>query len=202
MHLISGVEPASPATSSGPHAGETIHPARQSAVVTAPIGTGYTVFNNPIAFTGKMLGYITEYLLSSVNHLVYISLHDDAVICAPRPNSRIADLINRVEEMAHLHSDWNGYNSEPPNKFARDMAETILLSAAKVIVPNRVAPSAQGGVGICFYNGERYGDIECLNTGEILATISDGSGRPLVWDVKPSETGRALERIVEYVNPT
>jgi hypothetical protein len=82
------------------------------------------------------------------------------------------------------------------------MAETILLSAAKVIVPNRVAPSAQGGVGICFYNGERYGDIECLNTGEILATISDGSGRPLVWDVKPSETGRALERIVEYVNPT
>jgi hypothetical protein len=114
--------------------------------------------------------------------------------------SQIAEFINQVEAWEALHVDWNGYGSEPPNRFAREMAGTILLSAANVIVPNHVAPSAQGGVGICFYRGNRYGDIECLNTGEILATISDGSGHPLVWEVNPGATGRALERIGQYIN--
>jgi hypothetical protein len=63
-----------------------------------------------------------------------------------------------------------------------------------------VTASAQGGVGICFYHGKKYGDIECLNTGEILATTSDGSGRPQVWEVRLSESKGALERIGQFIN--
>jgi hypothetical protein len=201
MHLVSGTELAKPAISSGPQAGDNICSARQS-VVTSP--NGATWYAKSIALTGNMFDWITEYILSNIKQNIVSSgsLSNAAVIRSPLPSNQIADFINSVEEMKYLHVDWNGYNSEAPNKFARDMAESVLLSAARVIIPNRVAPSAQGGVGICFYNGDRYGDIECLNTGEILATISDGSGRPLVWEVRPSETWRALERISAYINST
>ncbi len=112
---------------------------------------------------------------------------------------RIAALLNDVENMKLLHSDWNAQGSEPPNAEAVESAQAILLSATSVIVPTRVTASAQGGVGICFYRGKKYGDIECLNTGEIFATISDGSGRPQVWEVRLNESKGALERIGQFI---
>src|ERR1700676_4197939 len=166
MLLVSGTEPASTAASSRNHAGENIHSARQSIVVTRANGTIYEAgYGNPIAFTGKILGWITQCVLSNIReHFVSSAISSNAAgIYLTKPSSQIADFINSVEEMGNLHADWNGYDSESPNKFARDMAETILLSTAGVIIPSRVAPSAQGGVGICFYNGELYADIECLN---------------------------------------
>lgn len=117
-----------------------------------------------------------------------------------RGNAHIWEFIKTVEEMESLHQDWNGHGSEPPDQWAREMAESILLTSTNVITPNRVAPSAQGGIGICFYRDNKYADIECFNSGEILATTSDGSGRPDVWEVKPGEIPEALKRIAAYIS--
>jgi hypothetical protein len=116
-----------------------------------------------------------------------------------RSARRIAALWEAVDDMRSLHADWNGYGSEAPSDFARDIAKQILLSATG-LEPSRVVPSAQGGVGICFSHKGKYGDIECLNTGEILATTSDGTNIPEVWEVKPSESKGALERIGHFIN--
>jgi hypothetical protein len=105
-----------------------------------------------------------------------------------------------VKNMRELPADWNGYGSEAPNQLAREIAQDILLVATNIVMPSRVAASAQGGVGICFYNGNKYADIECLNTGEVLAAISDRSGRPEVWQIGPTEYKGALEKIGRFVN--
>jgi hypothetical protein len=52
--------------------------------------------------------------------------------------------------------------------------------------PTRVVASAEGGVAICFVQGDKYSDIECLNSGTILGVLSDGRGRPTVWEIEPS----------------
>jgi hypothetical protein len=114
--------------------------------------------------------------------------------------NRISNFITSVSEMGSLKRDWNGYDSEPPSQVARSSARGILLTATTLIIPNRVVASAQGGVGICFYKGDKYADIECLNTGEILAATSDGKGEPIVWEVAPNRVKEALERIGHFVN--
>jgi hypothetical protein len=166
---------------------------RVHTVVTASNGRVCAEKLNVLAVTGKALGWVVEFLVSS-NRLVR------PVAPRPEPAKRIAALWEDVDAMRFTPADWNGYGSEAPNQFAREIAQQFLLSAHTLrVVPDRVAPSAQGGVGICFYNGNKYGDIECLNSGEILATLTDGVGRPRVWEVKPSDARGALEEIVQFI---
>jgi hypothetical protein len=149
-----------------------------------------------LMFTGKAIGWVAGFLQSATSR---VSVVTPPVQESSDAAKRIAVLWETVDDMRRLQADWNGYNSDPPNEFARDLAKQILLSTTNILVPTRVAPSAQGGVGICFYGRNKYADIECLNTGEILATLSDGVGRPEVWDVKPVESRKALERIGQYI---
>lgn len=162
--------------------------------VTAPNGRVCAEKMNLLMITGKAIGWIVEFIVASS------ASHIRPFVAQSKSAKRIASLWEDVDEMRFLHSDWNGYGSEAPNQFAREIAQQILLSATTLTVaPDRVAPSAQGGVGICFYNGDKYGDIECLNSGEILATLTDGVGRPRVWEVKPSHATGALEEIVKFI---
>ena len=102
--------------------------------------------------------------------------------------------------MLNLQFDWNGYGSESPNEIAIEAAKEIVLTAPQLgMIPNKILPSAEGGVGICFYASDRYADIECLNTGEILAMKSDGVNRPEIWELMPNQYKGALEEIREYL---
>jgi hypothetical protein len=169
------------------------HPVRPSYIpvtVSSAPRTAYVPFG--IFVLGKTFGRLLGSFCVAVSRVKNVSIE-------PTSGTRVWNLMETVKNMKDLRHDWNGYGSEPPNLRAREMAQEILLSSASVIVPNRVAPSAQGGVGIFFYHENRYGDIECLNTGETLATISDGSGRPLVWEITPSERKGALERIGHFI---
>jgi hypothetical protein len=195
MQLTAVPETAKPATYSEPRKGEAV-PSHVQTVVTAAKGKVCAEKISGIAFSGKVIGWVVEFLVSNIQSTL---IYEKSKVSAK--NRKISSFIKEIDEMKEMDFDWNGYGSESPNTFARETAITLLLSAGRTIVPNRVSASAQGGVGICFYRDSRYGDIECLNTGEILATISDGSGRPEVWEVGPNEAGRALERIGKYINP-
>jgi hypothetical protein len=73
------------------------------------------------------------------------------------------------------------------------------------IEPIKVTPAAEGGVAICFANREKYSDIECLNSGEILGVISNRRDHPIVWEIEPNADGvaRAITRIREFLaSPT
>ena len=109
------------------------------------------------------------------------------------------DEIRNLKGLTALELDWNTYGAPAPNKIAVENATNALRLFSKVDVrPDRVAPSAEGGIAISFFEGERYSDIECFNSGEIAAIVSDATNRE-VWEVAESELQTSLERIVEYV---
>jgi hypothetical protein len=68
--------------------------------------------------------------------------------------------------------------------------------------PSRVVASAEGGVAICFVDGKKYADIECLNSGSIIGVVSDGHGRPTAWEIKPdpNQISQASLRIRKFLN--
>jgi hypothetical protein len=55
------------------------------------------------------------------------------------------------------------------------------------LLPSKVVASAEGGVAICFASQEKYADVECLNSGAILAVKSRRGGLPEVWEVPQSD---------------
>jgi hypothetical protein len=69
-------------------------------------------------------------------------------------------------------------------------------------IPDKVVASAEGGVAICFSRENKYSDLECLNTGEILGVISDRKDRPTAWEVdnSPYSIAQAAIRIREFFN--
>jgi hypothetical protein len=91
----------------------------------------------------------------------------------------------------------------PPSDFATAWARLVLAQLqSDRLLPTRVVASAEGGVGLCFVDGAKYADIECLNSGTILGVTSDSSTRPLVWEVEQTAGGiaRAAERIRGFIN--
>lgn len=172
--------------------------AMKTSVVAAPTGNicadklGHVVFA-----TGKAFGWVVAFLTTSTSQVIAAA---SKLSSTSDIGNRIAALSEQIEEMISLSTDWNGQGSEPPNEFAREVAKQILLTSTTLMAPDRVTPSAQGGVGICFTRNRRYGDIEVLNTGEILATTSDRRAVPEVWEVKPTDLKGALDRIVHFVN--
>jgi len=92
---------------------------------------------------------------------------------------------------------------EPPNEFARIWAYAFLQQLQKDdLLPTGITPSAEAGVGIYFIDGDKYADIECLNSGAILGVISNRRDRPFAWEVEQDARGlaRASARITEFLN--
>jgi hypothetical protein len=70
--------------------------------------------------------------------------------------------------------------------------------------PIKVLPSAEGGVGIVLAISDKIcADIECFNSGEILAVISGKTRASIdVWEVEKTPEGirETLEKIKEAIH--
>ena len=91
--------------------------------------------------------------------------------------------------------------ADPPTEFAMTWAQLVLQQLqGDNLLPTRAVASAEGGIGICFVDGTKYADIECLNSGVILGVISNKSARPIVWEIEQDPRGltQASQRIREF----
>jgi hypothetical protein len=108
----------------------------------------------------------------------------------------------------NLSKEWKSYLEEmlPQDRAISNAGEVLeelkhfdsLLDSSRLDC--KVLPSANGGVGICFFNGSIYADIECFNTGEVLAVIDETSSQdnPEVWeitDLNQEKFRESLEKI-------
>ena len=94
--------------------------------------------------------------------------------------------------------------AEKPSDYAIAWASTMLEQLLiDELPPTRVVASAEGGVAICFVNGDKYADIEFLNSGEILGVVSNRRDRPLAWEVDANSAGMAgaCARIRDFIQP-
>ncbi|MBU0514869.1 MAG: hypothetical protein KJ621_08865 [Proteobacteria bacterium] len=109
----------------------------------------------------------------------------------------------KLNEFRSLDDNWNEYGSEAPNELALAAAREVLIVLQKVgLAPSRLAPSAEDGVGISFYKGNKYANIECFNDGEIWATISDPPKEAEIWQlsISPEDIRLSVEKIGSFLD--
>ncbi len=104
----------------------------------------------------------------------------------------------KLQSLLHLSRGWDSYEADPPNQSAIHRAEQVLTAVNSTPYrPDRIAPSIEGGVVFSFRRGDRYGDIECDNDGEMVALVSDGRGYIDAWQV--ASDSRAMEDAVRKI---
>ena len=97
----------------------------------------------------------------------------------------LVDAYKRLSRFALLEDDWDSYGAEAPSRVSVDTARRFLRVLADLdFEPTSVDASAEGGVCLSFQHGDRYGDVECFNSGEFLAVTSGGGDETDVWEIK------------------
>lgn len=113
--------------------------------------------------------------------------------------SQLSKNIKVLDEIANLNDDWNGYGSLKPNPTAIEYARTIVeLADALQIFPTQISPSAESGVAISFSKEDRYADLECLNSGKILAVKTGDDHVTKVWEVGCDS--KSIEHALQIIN--
>lgn len=111
--------------------------------------------------------------------------------------------LHRLHDLASLPDNWNSYGAVAPNPSALAQAQNVLQQLSDLdFEPSRIDPSAENGVCLSFRAGNRYADIECFNSGDVLAVTSDGSGQPQIWEINAASGDglpMAIARIRAFV---
>jgi len=117
--------------------------------------------------------------------------------------SWLASAYRQLESLKGLQPDWNGYGSNPPNVVAYSQARRVLDELHRVnFEPSRIMASADDGIAICLMDKNRYADLECYNSGEVVAMTTDHStGNHKVWQLPISEMGlrEAVDRLRIFI---
>jgi hypothetical protein len=102
----------------------------------------------------------------------------------------IAPLKRQLNEIELATESWRLSVPEPTSASIDDARALLDRLQANEVVPYRITPSADGGIGICIKSDGAYADFECDNEGIITGLISDGRGRVEAFPVDPSFEGR------------
>jgi hypothetical protein len=108
-----------------------------------------------------------------------------------------------LEQLASLPVNWDSYGSEQPSAASLAAASDIARAFVDFgLIPDAIAPSAEGGVAICFVRNEKYADIECFNSGEILAVRYSSHDDPKAWPLQPNKvaTDTAIRDFSTYLS--
>lgn len=109
-------------------------------------------------------------------------------------------MLEKLESLAELRDGWNSYGSAPPNEAAINTARRILEQLRLMgLRPERIVASAQDGISIYFLSGNKSADVEIYNSGEAVASYSDGAKEERVWEVQTSELPRAVTEINDFI---
>lgn len=93
--------------------------------------------------------------------------------------------------------------AEAPTDMAMEWAQLVFDQLIRAeLLPTKVVASAEGGVAYCFVAGDKYADIECLNSGALLGVTTNKRDRPFVWEIDPSANGivRACETVEQFLS--
>ena len=103
-------------------------------------------------------------------------------------------LLEQLLDFLRLPQGWNGYDASPPNHDAVATATAALIALQELPwPPDRVAPSAVGGVGITYRRGSRKAYVECYNSGQAVLLLSNADAEQLqTRAVNPTIEGFSL----------
>lgn len=111
----------------------------------------------------------------------------DVTILAPRSDWLVA-AFRKLAKLSTLRTNWDSYGADAPSIDAIASARRVLGVLLELdLEPTSVDPSAEGGICISFTTKNRYGDIECFNSRQILAVTSAVGDEPNVWRVESDD---------------
>lgn len=119
--------------------------------------------------------------------------------------------LNRSNWAANINRKLNSFTSTNSATSDEELPNTLSIYQAKNVLevlidmqfqPDKLLSSADGGITFTFRQDEKYADVECDNSGEILAITSDGQLEPDVWSVEPDQISLSLDKIYDFIaNP-
>jgi hypothetical protein len=141
--------------------------------------------------------------LPQIDFIYLKELQASASSSAIRKEQLYSSFRDQLLSAAKLQKDWDSYSADAPTPLAINAAERALEILRHLNAePAAVLPSADGGVGICFNNGGKYGQLEFLNNGEAHALLYGGVDGPQAWQIdltEPNAMREAWKRVSAYL---
>ena len=110
-----------------------------------------------------------------------------------------AALRDQLKKLRLLRANWDTYGAPAPNDVALAAADAALrMFRVMDVLPTRVLPSADGGIGILFTEREQYAHIEFENSGDTWVLIYGSNNPPITWQLPsgdPDSLREAWDRI-------
>jgi hypothetical protein len=116
--------------------------------------------------------------------------------------ARTEDPYAMLSSLRTLERGWDGYDAAPPNSLALELTRWILDASMDAnFPPVGLAPSVEEGTTLTFLSGAQMAAIECYNSGELFAVMSDGHGDPTIWEIAPDADSitEALSRMRDFL---
>jgi hypothetical protein len=106
----------------------------------------------------------------------------------------------RITALSLIKDNWNSHGSEAPSEKSINDAYKVLSSLRNhLLLPERVLPSAEGGVSFTFVSDKPCrGAIEVLNTGESYLLLYDLQGNSYVSEW-PTEATSAQDALLDML---
>src|SRR5947208_2620679 len=100
-----------------------------------------------------------------------VSPSDAGVLTYQDADADVSPLAEHRQKLVRLQTDQTLVGeAETPNDQAIIWGHIIIDELERMqFPPTRVVASAEGGIAVCFVNGQKYADIECLNSGDVIA---------------------------------
>lgn len=107
--------------------------------------------------------------------------------------------MTELESFARYAVGWDGYKATPPSQLAIEQAIRLVQTLDEFrLMPNRIAASVAGGVGLSIMAGTRKVYVEIYNDGRVYMMKSCRGSDVQVFPVR-DETDRDRQEIVTQV---
>jgi hypothetical protein len=108
--------------------------------------------------------------------------------------------IRRIFDLLSLETPYDGYETRAPNPKAARHATQVLLALTRLdFEPSAIEPSSDEGICISFRKPGAYADIECFNTGEVIAAMEVRGQEPILWELESEDINSAIARINHFI---
>jgi hypothetical protein len=129
---------------------------------------------------------------------------DSQILDCLRSTMNVFDALgDATVKLLDTPANWNSYDSPPPTAVAVKNAQNVLAALrAKLVAPERVLPSAEGGVSLIFVSDTiSRAAIENFNGGESFVLLYDLNGRSdlVEWPATAEEQLHVVERIATHL---
>jgi hypothetical protein len=104
-------------------------------------------------------------------------------------------LKDQLSRLRTLKTDWDSYRAPAPNEGALAASEAALgVLRSLNVQPTAILPSADGGVGICFTQNQRYAHIEFENSGGTWVLTFGAETPAQTWQL-PSNNEESIREV-------